>query len=54
MWKTRLPALLPITTMSHFFGQILSKLAGNIEHGKNGISLFCFIFKMNTNEDICI
>jgi hypothetical protein len=37
-----------------FFGQILLKLAGNVHTGKNEIPLFCFIFKMNTNEEICI
>ncbi len=28
-----------------FLGVILLKLAGNTYHGKNGIPLFCFIFK---------
>jgi hypothetical protein len=31
---------------------ILFKLAEIVQNGKNGIPLFCFIFKMDTNEDI--
>ncbi len=27
---------------------------GNVEPGNNGIQLFCFIFKIKTNEDIRI
>ncbi len=32
--------------MNHFFGQILLKLAGNVNNGKNGIPLFYFILKL--------
>jgi hypothetical protein len=38
--------------VNQFFGQILLKLAGNVNNGKNGIPLFYFIFKINTSEDI--
>jgi hypothetical protein len=30
------------------------QLAGIAYNAKNGIPLFCFIFKMNRNEDIVI
>jgi hypothetical protein len=40
--------------VNQFFGRTLLKLAGNVHNGKNGIPLFCLIFKMNTNDDICI
>jgi hypothetical protein len=44
----------PFKAVNHFLGQLLLKLAGNVNNSKNGITLLCFIFKMNTNEDICI
>ncbi len=40
--------------MNHFIRHILLKLAGNVNNGENEIPLFCFIFKMIMNEDICI
>jgi hypothetical protein len=36
---------------NNHFGEILSKLAGNVHIDKNAIPLFCFNFKMNMNED---
>jgi hypothetical protein len=44
----------PLVTSVTFFGKILMKLAGMAHNAKNGIPLFCFIFKMNSNEDIVI
>jgi hypothetical protein len=42
-----------IKAVNHCFGDFLLKLAGNVYkcNGKHGIPLFCFIVKMNTNED---
>jgi hypothetical protein len=36
----------------YLFEKILMKLSGNAHNAKNGIPLFCFIFKMNRNKDI--
>jgi hypothetical protein len=41
-------------TSATFFGKILMKLAGIAHNAKNGIPLFCFILRMNRNEEIAI
>jgi hypothetical protein len=41
-------------TIATFSQPILPKLAENMAYGKNGIPLFCFVFKLKNNEDMCV
>jgi hypothetical protein len=49
-WEGWNPDDYSIKAVNHLLGQILLKLAGNVQNSKNGIPLFL----MNPNENICI